>query len=145
MSNKILQTSIIIFLLGLLIGVRMVEHLFYDPLNIYFENDYLHVSLPEINYIKLIMSMILRFLINSGISILIIWLIFKNTAYVQFSLKFYSIILLILLPTFFLLILNSDFYLPTFYVRRFLIQPLFVFLLIPAFHFQNHLNKNKGY
>jgi len=144
MSKKIIQTSIIIFLLGLLIGVRMVEHLFYDPLNTYFENDYLHVTLPEINYIKLIMNMILRFSINSGISILIIWLLFNNTSYLQFSLKFYTIILLILLPTFFILLLNSHFYLPTFYVRRFLIQPLFVFLLIPAFHFQNYTNKNKG-
>lgn len=144
MSNKIIRTSIIIFLLGLFIGVRMIEHLFYDPLIIYFESDYLHVSLPEINYINLIMSMILRYSINSGISILILWLVFNNTAYLQFSLKFYIIILLILLPTFFLLLLNSNFYLPTFYVRRFLIQPLFIFLLIPAFHFQNYTNKNKG-
>lgn len=134
---------LIIFLVILLILVRVFESLFYDPLTHYFESDYLHQSLPEMNQSKLMLNVILRFFINSFISVLIIKFLFNNKSFVKFSIWFYLVMLFILM-LFFIIFTNiqlTDSYLPLFYVRRFLIHPIFIFLLIPAFYYQDRIVK----
>ena len=88
---------IISLLLALLVMVRIMENWFYDPLISYFEYDYLHETLPEINTLKLIFHLILRYLINTIISILIIWVIFKDKNLIRFSIWFYLIVLILFL------------------------------------------------
>ena len=138
MHKNLAKIFILQFLVILLILVRVFENLFYDPLIVYFQNDYLHIPLPEINTTKLLIHLFFRYFINASLSILIIWIVFKNLDVVKFSLWFYGIAFFILLSSFYFLLQTNftNYYLPAFYIRRFLIQPLFLLLLLPAFHYQ---------
>jgi exosortase F-associated protein len=142
-TSKVFKLILILILLGLLVGVRIIEHWFYDPLRLYFEQDYLHKAIPEMHTFKLYLHLLLRFIINTLISLSIIWIAFQNKGYLIFSLKFYLIAFFILMFLL-VLLLNTSLQnqnLGIFYVRRFLIQPLFLFLLLPAFHYQNKTYK----
>lgn len=132
---------VIFFLLFLLVLVRYNEHFFYDPLRPFFENDYLYKPLPEIAILKFNVHLLIRYSINTIISIGIIWYFFKKMDFVVFSAKFYLLLLPILFISLniFLIMDDKSFYLLLFYIRRFMIQPLFLFLLLPAFHYQNSL------
>ena len=65
---------ITLFLLGsLLVLIRMFEtELFYDPLIEFYKSDYKNTPLPEINSIKLIGNLTLRFILNALISLVIL-------------------------------------------------------------------------
>ncbi len=135
--NSILKYILVFLLLICLILVRAFQtNLFYDPFIAYFKNGYLHLPFPEYKVGKLFLSFVFRYLINFIISVGIIYLLFKKK-YLKFSLRFYVIAFLILLVLFFIALQFTDSYLFLFYVRRFLIQPLFVLILIPAFYYQN--------
>lgn len=137
--KKSINIILIIVLLAILVGIRaFVEPFFYDPLITYFKNDALTKTLPELNLRNYFWNLFLRYTLNSGVSLAIIYLIFKDTKTVFFSIKFYLISFIVLcLALFFLLtyenLMNN---LLIFYVRRFLIQPLFLFILVFAFYYQ---------
>ncbi len=130
---------IIGFLFILLIAIRYFENYFYDPLQTYFQNDYLHFKLPEINTFKLLFHVFLRYALNSIISVVIIWIAFKRKSYLSFSIYFFIIAFVFLIIGFALALQTrfEHYYLFGFYVRRFLIQPIFVLLLLPAFYYQS--------
>jgi len=68
---------------------------------------------------------------------------FQKWSVIVFSIKFYTISFIILTLVFYTL-LQSGFdngYLLAFYIRRFLIHPLFVLILLPAFYFQKKEEK----
>lgn len=132
-------------LLGLLAlaSVRSFqEELFYDPLIKFFKGNYSGALAPDFNYWKLTLHTVLRYLLNSSISIAIIVLLFSKSV-LKFSVTIYGILLLVLLPIFLLLLysMSTDLYFILFYVRRFLIQPLLILLLIPAFYYQQNIKK----
>ena len=130
---------IILLLFFLLVLVRAFEqHLFYDPFIEYFKNDYLYDPIPVFSGSKLLIDMIFRYGLNSAISLLIIYVAFQNRNYFIFSLKFYLIAFVILIITFFIILKGelAQGYLFAFYVRRFIIHPLFVLLLLPAFYYK---------
>lgn len=129
----------ILLLILALAGIRGFEEvLFYDPFLIYFKNDYLNVPWPKFDLLKLSGSLSLRFSLNTVLSILIIHIIFKNSNTTKFATILYFIIFLLLFFTFLVLIHFGDekhnFLL--FYLRRFLIHPIFLILFLPAFYFQ---------
>jgi exosortase F-associated protein len=131
---------IITILVALLIAVRIFQYdLFYDPFLLYFKNSYLSNSgLPEFSWIKMTAFLFLRYTINTIISLAIIYTLFKNKDLLKFSIATYAISFLVLIPIYYYYI-NIEFeggYLAAFYVRRFLIQPLLLFLLVPAFFYQ---------
>jgi len=136
--KKILVLSLLVVAL---VSVRFFENIFYDPLQDFFESDYLNNKLPAYNQTKLLLHLFFRYLLNAIISIGIIWFAFRNKAYVRFSLVLYSIAFVALLIAFVLLSqnANSDSYINLFYARRFIIQPLFVLLLVPAFYYQEKM------
>ena len=140
MYNNWVKILVIGFLFTLLVGVRFFESYFYDPLLNYFEYDYLHTSLPDLHVGKLLFHLFLRYTLNSIISLTIIWVAFGKKSYLKFSNYFYAIAFIILLITFYILIqINSqENNMLLFYVRRFLIQPLFILLLLPAFYYQEY-------
>ena len=130
---------IILALFFLLVLVRAFEQqLFYDPFIEYFKNDYLYDPIPVFSGSKLLLDMIFRYGLNSVISLLIIYVAFQNRNYFVFSLKFYLIAFVVLIITFFVILKGelAQGYLFAFYVRRFLIHPLFVLLLLPAFYYK---------
>jgi len=143
--NKIVRIVLVCLLFGLLIVIRgYVAPYFYDPLNYYFNHDYYTESAPSLEYGRYFFNIFLRYSLNSIVSLAIIYLLFKNKSLLNFSIRFY-VIAVIFLSIFLFIILkyfNSEGYMLLFYVRRFLIQPLFVVVLIPAFYYQKLQTKN---
>ncbi|HMI07751.1 MAG TPA: exosortase F system-associated protein [Flavobacterium sp.] len=144
LKNK-LKVCVVMLLVLLLALVRIYEHaLFYDPFAYYFEGDYLNLTFPEYKGIKLFFSLSSRYFLNTFISLAIIYVLFKDVALTKFSGILYVIFYVILITGFFALITfsgNENNFI-IFYVRRFLIQPLFVLLFVPAFYYQSRMSKN---
>ena len=142
--KKLIYIFGIILLFSLLFLVRAFEaDLFYDPLIIYFQNDYLYESIPDLNKWKLIISMLWRYVINSMITLAIIYLVFKKKSIIKFS-GFFLMTAFVILIFFFVILLRDNFengYLLPFYIRRFIIHPIFLFLLLPAFYYQKKRSK----
>lgn len=122
----------------LLALIRYFEDiLFYDPYLQFFKNDYLYIDSPRQETLKLTANTLLRYSINSGISLGIIYLAFLDRSMVKFSFLVYTVALVLLLIAFLYFVINpkqEDYYL-FFNVRRFLIQPLLLVLLVPAFYY----------
>ena len=125
-----------LFFVGLVLIRAFENTLFYDPLIDYFKGNYLNTNLTEIEYVKYFGHILYRYSLNTALSLGIIHLLFKDSRILKFSLNFY--ILLFIILTSFLIILFQiiDDKMLMFYVRRFLIQPIFLFILAPAFYYQ---------
>jgi len=137
--DKKYRILIILLLFLALVLVRAFEQtLFYDPFIIYFQDDFLHASIPKFSGSKLLISMTFRYVLNAIISLAAIHVAFQNRNFTTFSVKFYALAYLILTVTFFIILKGelSHGYLFAFYIRRFLIHPLFVLLLLPAFYYK---------
>ena len=123
----------------LLALVRFFENeLFYDPYLVFFQNDYLYLDSPRREVAKLVAFTTLRYWINTIISLGILYLFFKDKSVVKFSVIVYSISYFILIILFLYFVLNpkqEDYYV-FFNIRRFLIQPLILLLLLPAYYYQ---------
>lgn len=132
---KIIITIFIIICFGI---IRTFESkIFYDPFLIYFESDFKNSSFPQVDSFKLFCGLLLRYVLNTILSLILIYALFKDREILKFSIIIYSFFLVLLLGMFFI-ILN---HFPEgswllFYVRRFIIQPIFVLLFIPAFYYQ---------
>ncbi|MDY7395326.1 exosortase F system-associated protein [Aureibaculum sp. 2210JD6-5] len=140
--SKTARWILVISLFVLLVLVRAFQnYLFYDPFINYFDNDYLAKPIPEYHTIGLFASLLLRYFINTVISLAIIYVIFRKKGLVRFSIKFYIAAFIFLSVVYFILLKMEmlDGYLLTFYVRRFLIHPVFVLILVPAFYYQQKL------
>lgn len=142
--NKWLRYLLAAALVFCLILVRgFEEELFYDPFLQFFKGDYINNAFPEYDLTKVILSIIGRYLINTIISILIIGLIFWSRKYVLFTTYVYAGFLFILLPIY-IYFVETEFSLGEnlgFYIRRFLIQPVLLLILIPAFYYQKYMAK----
>ncbi|WP_339849841.1 exosortase F system-associated protein [uncultured Dokdonia sp.] len=142
--NKLVRVLIGgLLLLGLLYVRFRESELFYDPLIDYFHGDYQNKTLPELAQGKFFLNVLLRYFINMLLSLGILWAVFTDRSILKFTSIFYLIVLVILLSPFYYLLHhhNPSEYLPLFYVRRFLIQPLLIFLLLPAFFYYRKVDK----
>lgn len=132
-------------LIALLVSVRAFESaMFYDPFLEYFKSDYSNVPLPDIDTGLWLTSTALRYMLNSGISILIIHIAFGKRDITTFSVILYGLFLIVALPT---LCVAYGFFpeqkMALFYLRRFLIQPLLLLLFLPGFYFQLKLSRTQ--
>nr|WP_321231688.1 exosortase F system-associated protein [uncultured Psychroserpens sp.] len=129
---------LLLVLFGLLVLIRVFENeLFYDPYLMFFKSDYLHMDFPRREILKLTLYTSLRFVLNTLMSLGIIYLFFKDKSIVKFSALVYIIAYVILLAFFLYFVIHprqEDYYL-FFNFRRFLIQPILLLLLIPAFYY----------
>ena len=141
---RILKIIGIIVCIFLLVLVRKFEDvLFYDPLLSFFKiSNFNHLDVPSFDSIKLTLSLFFRYALNAILSLIIIYLWFgdkKATRLVFWvlavSFVFFGAIYLFSLHTNF-----SIGYMPTFYVRRILIQPILLLLLIPAIYYNKLRN-----
>ena len=140
--KKTIRIIIIVLLIVLLFLVRAFEEqLFYDPLNSYFQNDYLYKKTPSLDRWNLLLHLFYRYIVNSLISLAIIHLVFRNKKIIKFSQLFFAISFLVLIVAFFFSLRNNleGGYIFAFYIRRFLIQPLFLLILLPAFYYHKKL------
>ncbi|PQB03582.1 exosortase F system-associated membrane protein [Aureitalea marina] len=134
-----------IALVGLLLlalaAIRLFqEELFYDPLVQFFYSDYKTADLPELQNGKLIVNLGYRFLLNTILSLVILGLAFNSRSVVQFSALIYLVAFVLLMSVFYYQLLHykPGHYMMLFYTRRFLIQPILVLVLLPAFYFQKN-------
>lgn len=144
--NKLFQIAAILFLFGLLAAIRLFETtLFYDPLLSFFKREYLYGTLPDMELARLMLHTTLRFLLNTGISLLILYLAFSDKSIVKFSAYIYLFAFTILFVWMLIFLWNAtpdSNYQILFYVRRFLIQPVFVLLLLPAFYYHKKMKNS---
>jgi exosortase F-associated protein len=143
MLQKILNNKLrfvqFLLLVVLLVLVRAFENqLFYDPFLDFFKKDFAKLRLPSFNSTQLFLGLLFRYTLNTVISLGIIYVIFKDVAMVKFAFVLYYFFFMILIVAFFYIVYfaneNSNWVL--FYVRRFLIQPIFVLLFVPGFYYQ---------
>ena len=136
------------FLVGLLVLIRFFEHrLFYDPLIQFFTLDYLHDNLPVLERGRLLINVAFRFLLNTGISLAIIYVAFIDKNILRFSAILFLLLFLICFPVFFFLVytIENQNFMALFYVRRFLIHPIFVIILLPAFYYYRLTIRNNNF
>lgn len=132
------------FLISLLILIRTFEDtLFYDPFLNYFKDEYSQLVFPKINIFKLFFSLGMRFYLNSVISLFLLYVIFNDTQIVKFSALLYIILgsILMISFVFVLTFFGEENKMTLFYIRRFLIQPIFILLFIPGFYYQKQIKK----
>lgn len=137
--SKQYKFGLLLVLVFCLVCVRVfLEPFLYDPLVAYFKLDYLKLPIPDLNLGFYLLNISLRYLTNTIISLAIIYVIFQKKEIVLFSFKIFIVVFLILFLLLFLSLTNyvGNDYLIIFYVRRFLIHPVIVLLLVPAFYYQ---------
>ncbi|MEM7187790.1 MAG: exosortase F system-associated protein [Bacteroidota bacterium] len=143
--KKIVTWFFVLILVGLLVAIRAFEsELFYDPLIEFFKTDHSTKALPEMDRLSLVGYISIRFWMNTLVSLGLLWLLFRKREVLKLSLLLFGLVFVVLTIAFAVLLgmetpgdtNASGGHLALFYVRRFLIQPLFLLLLIPAFYFQ---------
>ena len=130
---------ILIFILFLLLAlIRWFEdELFYDPYLLFFKSDFLTLDSPRREIAKLLGYTTLRYAINSIISLVILYVFFRDKKLIIFSMYIYSAAFIIFISLYLYFVCNprqEDYYV-FFNIRRFLIQPLLLLLLLPAFYY----------
>jgi len=136
--NKITRYGLVFLLLVLLVLVRWFQNdLFYDPYILFFKNDFLYLDAPKTNVFKLTLFTSLRYVLNTILSLGIIKLLLKENTIVRFSALLFGIAYVILLIFFlyFVLYPKQENYYLLFNIRRFLIQPVILIVLLPAFYY----------
>jgi len=143
---RIITIVLAIIIIGFMAAVRYFENaLFYDPFLKYFKSDYLKLPLPEFNSLKLVLSFFSRYFINSLLSLALVLVVFKDWGHVRFSAFLLLLFFFVLIGVFFLVVYYFENHkMVLFYIRRFMIQPLFVLLFLPGFYFLSKGNSN-GY
>lgn len=136
--TRFLKYLSLVLLVGLLILIRIFEdQLFYDPYLSFFKNDYLYIDSPRQEVFKLSLFTSLRYILNTVISMGILFVLFKDIGMLKFATLIYTVAYIILLALFLYFVINpkqEDYYL-FFNTRRFLIQPIILLLLVPAFYY----------
>lgn len=134
----------LLVLLGFLgiVAVRGLEdRIFYDPFLGYFKSADHAAIFPDFVWGKLIVSYLFRFILNTLFSLWIIQFLFRNTTWTKQAFVLILLVFVIVFPIY-LVCINDRFrfgYLFSFYVRRFVIQPLTVILIIPIFFYRKKL------
>ena len=139
--NRVTKLVLVALLGCLLIAIRGFEDsLFYDPFLSFYKSTESDKLLPEFESFKLIANIAWRYLLNTTISLGILWVIFQKIEIIKITVLLYMVIFVALLLAFYFLASSeaTGQHMALFYVRRFLIQPLFLLILIPAFYFQKN-------
>ena len=133
-------------LIGLLALIRANEDMFfYDPFLHYFKTDYTNAPIPEVNDIRFLMNVLARYGANTILSLGIIQLIFKNRELSIFAAVLYGVFFLTLVSALYAILhYSSENKMILFYIRRFLIQPIFLLLFVPAFYFQERTSEKNN-
>lgn len=142
MLNKILEHKFKLLIATTIVlcfaVIRAFENqLFYDPFLAYFEGDFKNLPFPKVEAFTLFLNLLLRYILNTILSLILIYTLFQDRDMLKFSVFLYVFFAVILLGMFFVILeCFPEWNWLLFYVRRFIIQPIFVILFIPAFYYQ---------
>ena len=128
-----------------LISVRFLEDkIFYDPFLEFFKADYKVAQVPDFIWGKLMLSHFFRFALNLIFSAIVVHFMFLNKKW-----TIQAVVLMVVAFLFFFPIYLWCLYskmeigsLFTFSVRRFVIQPIILLLIIPIFYYRKKLGKS---
>lgn len=141
---KIVSWIIVIIAIFGLIGVRVVEEkIFYDPFLEYFHEANKKADFPDFEWTKLILNYLFRFFLNLIFSVIAVHFIFKKKDWTIQAAILMALVFAIIFPIY-LFCIHTKFeigYLFSFYMRRFVIQPLILLLIIPMFYYRKNLEK----
>lgn len=129
----------VLVLVSLLVMVRLFEQdLFYDPFLTFFKGEFQNAALPDYNSVSLFFGLFFRYFLNSAISVAVIYVVFKDIPLTKFIAVLYLILVVVLMVLFFGMLTYSEKtdFMVLFYIRRFLIQPLFLVIFLPAIYYQ---------
>lgn len=147
MLRHLLNNKFRLFILGSLVLflalIRIVEEsLFYDPYLDYFKSDFINLPLPIVEKLKLFLNLLFRYSLNTIVSIAFIQIAFKDINFTKFVSALYVFLFIVLIVVFYFVIAfyEEENKMTLFYIRRFLIQPLFLLLFIPGYLIQKRLN-----
>ena len=138
MNNSIKIVLGLVFT-GLLVCIRLFEDtLFYDPLLLFYKTNHSPNVLPEFDTLRLLANVLLRFLLNTLVSLAILWVVFRDTSVLKLSAVLYGFLFILSFTAFLMLVFSTESsqHMTLFYIRRFLIQPIFLLILLPAFYVQ---------
>lgn len=142
---KILSRFVVILGIFGLIAVRVFEdRLFYDPFLDYFHEANKNQHFPDFEWGKLMAGHLFRFFLNLFFSCLIIHFWFNNKRWTIQGALLMVIVFAITFPIY-LYCISDRFevgYLFSFYMRRFVIQPLILLLIIPLFYYRRYTFEN---
>mgnify|MGYP003644457569 FL=1 len=136
--NKIISVVLIVISLLGLASVRLLENdLFYDPFIAYFKSNFQLQQLPDVDKGLYLISTVFRYFINLLFTVCMIWFLYKSKEFVKATLWVHLFSFIILLAAFFILLPLEDEWvkMTLFYIRRFLIHPILLFILVPGFYF----------
>ena len=86
--QKLNKYIVICVLFVLIILIRWFEaDLFYDPYLTFFQSDYLYIDSPRREIFKLALFTSLRYFLNSGISLGILYAVFKDKSIIKANQK----------------------------------------------------------
>ena len=128
-----------------LISVRFLEDkIFYDPFLAFFKGDYKVATIPDFDSVKLMISHLLRFLLNLFFSAVVVHFMFLNKKWTIQAVVLMAVAFLFFFPIYLWCLystmeIGSLF---TFSVRRFVIQPIILLLIIPIFYYRKKLGKS---
>ena len=128
-----------------LISVRFLEDkIFYDPFLEFFKADYKVAQVPDFIWGKLMLSHFFRFALNLIFSAIVVHFMFLNKKWTIQAVFLMAVTFLFFFPIY-LWCLYSKMeigYLFTFSLRRFVIQPIILLLIIPIFYYRKKLGKS---
>ena len=122
--------------------IRLFEsEWFYDPFTDYFKGEFVQKEYPEINVLYLFLNLMLRYFLNALLTLATICVLFRNKSMLKLTSFLLVLFQVVLFITFFILLFFFDesHAMTLFYVRRFIIQPIFLLLFVPAFCYQNKI------
>lgn len=130
-----------------MISVRVLEGtIFYDPFLGYFHEANKNIEFPTFEWGRLIAGHVFRFILNLFFSCLIIYGVFKNKNWTIQGAVMMIVVFSITFPIY-LYCIHSKFeigYLFSFYMRRFVIQPLIILLIVPMFYYRKQMGSKQG-
>lgn len=139
---KILNWFLVIGGIIGLISVRLLEDtIFYDPFLKYFHGASKTFHFPTFEWGKLIVGHLFRFILNLLFSCLIIQCLFNKKEWTFQGALLITIIFVITFPIY-LYCISDRFdigYLFSFYMRRFVIQPVILLLVVPLFYYRKQV------
>ena len=136
----------LLVLLGIagLISVRVFEtQLFYDPFLEYFKNSGDNKIFPEVNWWPMTLSYLFRFLLNLIFSLVVVQFLFNKKAW-TFQAAVLILLVFVIVFSIYLICIHNQFEIGemfVFYIRRFVIQPLTLLLIVPLFYYRKHMQK----
>jgi len=133
---RILSAILLVILLALIRAYE--DSLFYDPFLNYFKTHYHNLPLPKVENVSLFFGLFFRYFLNTAVSLAIIYVLFKDIEAVKFASILYLVFFVILVVAFFFVFsfFGEANKMALFYIRRFLIQPIFLLLFLPGFYYQ---------